>query len=172
MIVSVLLGFLATTAQSSAPPPQACRTITDSAARLACYDAQERAEPPARPAAPLATAPAAVHAAVPAAAVPNAVPPAAIPPAPVPVAALPASTSSADIIRDAPTGRIASVTRQRYGLYRLTLDDGRTFDTATDRATPPAAGTTVRLRRSVIGTTFLDAPGQSPITVRLVRTPR
>ncbi|WP_277970760.1 hypothetical protein [Sphingomonas echinoides] len=163
MIVSVLLGFLATTAQSSAPPPQACRTIADSAARLACYDGQERAEPAARPAAPLASAPAAV---------PDAAPLAAIPPAPVPVAALPASTSSADIIRDTPTGRIATVTRQRYGLYRLTLDDGRTFDTATDRATPPAAGTAVRLRRSVIGTTFLDAPGQSPITVRLVRTPR
>lgn len=159
MIVSVLLGFLATTAQSSALPPQACRTIADSAARLACYDALERAEP----AAPLATAPAAV---------PDAAPRAAIPPAPVPVAAPPASTSSADISRDAPTGRIATVTRQRYGLYRLTLDDGRTFDTATDRAAPPAAGTTVRLRRSVIGTTFLDAPGQSPITVRLVRTPR
>lgn len=159
MIVSVLLGFLATTAQSSALPAQACRTIADSAARLACYDAQERAEPPARPAAPVATAP-------------DAAPIAAIPPAPVPVAAPPASTSSADIIRDAPSGRIATVTRQRYGLYRLTLDDGRTFDTATNRATPPAAGTTVRLRRSVIGTTFLDAPGQSPITVRLVRTPR
>lgn len=154
MIVSVLLGFLATTAQSSAPPAQACRTIADAAARLACYDAQERAGPLARPAVPLAA------------------PPAAIAPAPVPVAALPAGTSSADIIRDAPTGRIATVTRQRYGLYRLTLDDGRTFDTATDRATPPAAGTAVRLRRSVIGTTFLDAPGQSPITVRLVRTSR
>ena len=163
MIVSVLLGFLATTALSSAPPAQACRTITESAVRLACYDAQERAEPAARPTAPLATAPAAV---------PDVAPPAAISSAPVPVATLPASTSSADIIRDAPTGRIAAVTRQRYGLYRLTLDDGRTFDTATDRATPPAAGTTVRLRRSVIGTTFLDAPGQSPITVRLVRTPR
>jgi hypothetical protein len=159
MIVSVLLSLLASSVPGDVSPAQACRTIADSTARLACYDAHERTEAPAPPAAPVATSVHAVRE------TPSA-PASAVPAAPL------ASASSATIIRDAPTGRIAAVQRMRYGLFRLTLDDGRMFDTATDRAAPPAVGATVRLRRSVIGTTFLDVPGESPLTVRLVRAPR
>lgn len=168
MFWPVMFDMLAATAAVASPPPQDCRLIADPAARLACYDQRD--------AAPAASAPRPPEARV-SQPSPSSVPPAAMP-APGPVAAAPAyaapasqppAASSAEIIRAARSGRIASVAALRYGLFRLTLDDGRIFETATNTDSPPAVGTSVKLRRSVIGTTFLDVPGRSPITVRLVR---
>jgi hypothetical protein len=145
MAATLMIDLLALAA-AAVSPVQDCRAISNAADRLACYDARDAApRPPAAkpvPAAPTTAEP---------------LPP----PAP--------SASSAAIVRADPSGRIVSVKRLRYGLSRLTLDDGRVFDTATNTDAPPAVGTSVRLRRSVLGTTFLDSPGRSPLTVRLVR---
>jgi hypothetical protein len=140
---------LMTLAIASDPAPQDCRAIADSAARLACYDARDRAAPTPTPApapAPMAAAPTA--------------PPAAPTAAPV---------SVAESVRANPAGRIVSVEVLPYGYHRVRLADGRAFDTATNTAPPPVTGDEVTLRRSVIGTTFLDIRGRKPITVRLVR---
>lgn len=149
MSVSVVSDLFILAAAIAAPPPaQDCRAIADPAARLACYDTRESAPTPPAPVAAPAYAPSAAA-------------PVFAPPAP--------SVSSASIVRAAPSGRVTTVAPLRYGLFRVTLDDGRVFDTATSTDAPPAAGMAVKLRRSVIGTTFLDMPGRSPITVRLVR---
>jgi hypothetical protein len=153
MISSVLIDLLAATAAIATPQNQDCRAITDPAARLACYDSRDRSAASAAPAA-----------GVPAAA-PSYAPPAA-------VAARPPEAremSNAEVIRSNPNGRVASVQPLKYGLYRLTLADGRVLETATNTQRPPEVGTAVGLRRTLIGTTFLDAPGRDPITVRLVR---
>lgn len=154
----------ATFAMIGAGQQQDCRAIADATLRLACYDARDRVAPPAPPAP--ARAPIAPDAPAPREAV-------AVAPAPAPVAApAPAarrSLSSAEIIRADPTGRIVAVTRLRHGLHRMTLDDGRAFDTTTDAVAPAPVGSAVRLRRTTIGTTFLDVDGREPLTVRLVR---
>ena len=94
------------------------------------------------------------------------------PPAPAAVAP-PASfargATSAEIVRADPTGRVTAITPLRYGLYRIQLDDGRQFDMTSDVSAPPAVGDAVSLRRTLMGTTFLDIRGRSPITVRLLR---
>lgn len=144
--LSALFGLI--TVGAVATSPQDCRAITDSAARLACYDAREAKPASASSLEMPSTRPAPGYA----------------PSAPQPTAA-----SNASIVRSDPTGRVTSVTARRYGLFRLTLDDGRTFDTATNTNAPPVVGDSVRLRRTPIGTTFLDIPGRSPVTVRLVR---
>lgn len=158
MFVPVLDLLILAAAGAAAPPVTDCRTISESAARLACYDAREAAPPPppAPTNQPTASAPGL-------ASQPRSMPQPAYQPAPRPGA------SSASIVRAEPSGQIVAVAPLRYGLFRLTLADGRAFDTATDADPPPPVGTAIRLRRSMIGTTFLDAPGRSPITVRLVR---
>ena len=140
MSVSVLLDLVLLAAAATAAQDPECRAIADPVARLTCYDLRDRKSlPPSAGEAPMA------------------VPPSAAPrPAPAP--------SSGDA-----AGRIASVAPLKYGLFRLTLDDGRMFDTATNKDAPPAVGASVTLRRSFIGTTFLDVPGRSPLTVRRVR---
>jgi len=146
MSVSVLLDLLLLMA---AAPGQDCRTVSDPAARLACYDARDAAS---------SAAPA-----------PAAEPPLAMPSTATPrPAALPAPAPAASVRAD-PSGRVVGVAPLKYGLFRLTLDDGRMFDTATNTDAPPAVGASVTLRRSFIGTTFLDVPGRSPLTVRRVR---
>ncbi|PZU08769.1 hypothetical protein [Sphingomonas sp.] len=155
VLATLLIASGATAAEAQV---ENCRAIADSARRLACYDARDAA-PAASSAAP-----------APSSAAPPASPIAAAQPAPVQTS-VPASQSSASIVRGRPDGRIASVTALRYGLSRIQLEDGRTFETATDTAVPPPAGTEVRLRRTLLGTTFLDADGRRPLTVRLVRQP-
>lgn len=163
MFVPMLDLLILAAAGAAAPLASDCRTISESAARLACYDAREAASspPPAPASQPTPSAPNL-------ASQPRATPQPAHQPAPAP-APTPSGASSASVVRADPSGQIVAVAPLRYGLFRLTLADGRAFDTATDADPPPPIGTTIRLRRSMIGTTFLDAPGRSPITVRLVR---
>ncbi|MCW6533369.1 hypothetical protein [Sphingomonas lycopersici] len=121
-------------------PTQDCRSVADPGARLSCYDAREAASaPPASNAAPAA----------PAGPVARSAPP-------------PASPA----VSTEPTGRVAAVTALRYGLFEVRLADGRLFETASNAISPPAVGASVRLRRSVLGTIFMDVPGRPPITVR------
>lgn len=165
MPLRVVIEILVASAALPNPPLQDCRSIADPQARLACYDARDREAP------------------TPAAGQPPAAPSVAAP-RPAPSAPLPARTevarapapsvdtgslSSAEIVRANPTGRIAAVSPLRYGLFRIQLDDGRQFDTTSNTVAPPLVGETVSLRRTAMGTTFLDVRGRSPITVRLLR---
>ncbi|WP_052507933.1 hypothetical protein [Sphingomonas hengshuiensis] len=150
---------LAAAASIAAPQGQDCRAIADATLRLACYDARDRAA--ATPAAP-------ARAAAPAPVAPTAPRPRAVVEAPAPAAPARA-LSSAEIVRADRTGKLVAVTRMRHGLHRLTLDDGRAFTTTSDTAAPPPVGASVRLRRTALGTTFLDVEGRGPLTVRLVR---
>jgi len=163
MPLRFVIEILAVSAALPSAPLQDCRTIADPQARLACYDARDRgptepagaATPPMIPASPVTSAP----------------PPAAraAPPVPPITTASTSSASPADIVRANPTGRIAAITPLRYGLFRIQLDDGRQFNTTSNTDAPPAVGDSVSLRRTLMGTTFLDIQGRSPITVRLQR---
>lgn len=77
--------------------------------------------------------------------------------------------TTAQSVRADSSGRVTEITPLRHGLFRVHLDDGRMFDTTTNTAAPPAVGDDVSLRRTVVGTTFLDIRGRSPISVRLGR---
>jgi hypothetical protein len=55
-----------------------------------------------------------------------------------------------------------------HGLFRLHLADGTSYDTSQEGA-HVAPGETIHIRRSPLGTTFADLPGQHPMPVRLVR---
>jgi hypothetical protein len=89
-------------------------------------------------------------------------------PAPAPRAERPAPAyrPPASVETASRSGRIAAVERLRHGRHRVTLDDGRRYTTSTNTAAPPRAGQAVTLRRSALGTTFLDIRGRDPITVR------
>jgi hypothetical protein len=141
------LDLLILAAAATSPPTADCRTIADPSARLACYDARDN-----QPAAPVTRQPAVASQ------------PQSQPFTPQPARPIVETTSR--------EGAIAAIAPLRRGLFRITLADGRLFDTATSDDLPPAVGTAIKLRRSVIGTTFLDAPGLSPITVRPVRRDR
>lgn len=136
-----------------------CRAITDAAARLACYDVRERtsAVPPPASAPRVATPQAPVGAAT------------------APATGAPSSrseTTTADAVRADPGGEIALVTRMRYGKYRIQLADGRMFDTTVNEVVPPEVGEKVTLRRTRLGTTFLDVSGRRSLTVRLAEPSR
>jgi hypothetical protein len=163
IMAGLLIMDLLAAAVAASSPVQDCRAISDAARRLACYDMRDTA--PISGPSPATPVPSSASPAPPSA---SAMPP---PPISAPSASptLAPSASSASIVRADPSGTIVSITRLRYGLFRLTLDDGRAFDTATNTAAPPPVGSMVRLRRTAIGTTFLDVAGRSPITVRLVR---
>ncbi len=149
-MLEVMIHLVAISAGLSAPQAGECRSIADPAARLACYDEREAPRPAARiPTAPTAAARPARQ--------------------PVPTTA---GTSRADSVRADAEGRVVAVARRRYGLFRLTLDDGRAYDTTTNTQAPPAVGAAIRLRRTPLGTTFLDTRGRDPITVRRVRPDR
>ena len=143
--VSALLAVMSPIAL---PEPQDCRAITEPSKRLACYDARNTPTEPA-----IARLPAAPPRRPSIPPVSSYVPPA------------------ASIVADR-TGRIVTVERLRYGRYRVALDDGRAFLTSTNTAAPPRVGESVSLRRSAIGTTFLDIRGRQPITVRPTKARR
>jgi len=134
-------------AMIAVPPTQDCRSVADPGARLSCYDAREAAS----------TSPAS-----------NAAP--AAPAGPVARSAPPPASPAASTEPTEPTGRVAAVTALRYGLFEVRLADGRLFETASNAISPPAVGASVRLRRSVLGTIFMDVPGRAPITVRSRRS--
>jgi hypothetical protein len=131
-----------------------CRSVADPSARLACYD---------RVAGQGTIAPA----------VTNSVPP----PPPAAPASEPtfnsnrtdaparAATQAEPERRGAFDGRIASVTPLPHGYYRLVLQDGTSYFT-TAVAAPPPVGAEVRIRHTLIGTTYLDTAGRDPIAIR------
>jgi hypothetical protein len=132
-----------------------CSAIAAPAARLACYDALANH---AAPQAPSATGPAPRPA-----------------PAARPVAhAFPARPTAAPSSYEALRKRsnFASVALEveplPHGLFRLHLADGTAYDTSMEGA-HIAKGETLHIRRSPLGTTFVDLPAQQPIPVRLVR---
>ena len=125
-----------------------CRAIADPAERLACYD--RAADQPVAPA-PARNAPAA--------------PLAASPPPPVPA---PARAPTREESKAATSGRIAATQPLRHGYFRLELEDGAAYET-TVVGPPPPVGSEVHIRRTLLGTTFFDIKGWSPITVRLSR---
>ena len=153
-----LFAVVAAASASAAPRTMAdCRALSDPAARLSCYDTIGAEAPLPAPA--------------PSAAVSSSV---AEPSAPsAPVAAPPARTATqapnSDLKRRSDfDSRIAAVVPQRHGYYRLVLDDGSAYLT-TSVAPPVPVGAAVHIRRTVIGTTYLDTPGRDPIAIRLAR---
>jgi len=142
-----------------------CRAIANPESRLACYDQLAGGAPAATPS--HTTVPAPMPAPTPAS-------PPASPAYPVPAPA-PAPTAG-------PTGLSYATLRKRsnfdamvqtieplpHGLFRLHLEDGTAYDTSMEGARI-SQGITVHIRRSPLGTTFVDLPGQAPIPVRLFR---
>jgi len=148
--------FVAVTASGNAAAPQAfadCRALTDSAARLTCYDSLNGQALPIAPSTTQQTAPAVRN---------EATPPASGYPPPVPA---PASKAARRSDFDS---RISSVTPLRHGYYRLVLEDGSAYFT-TSVAPPPAVGAEVHIRRTFAGTTYLDTKGRDPIAIRTAR---
>jgi hypothetical protein len=159
MVRSTMLAagtlFLASGAVAASPDLEKCRAITDAAQRLACYDrAAEQA--------PAVPAPVADNGTPPAPA------PSALPPAPPAHARREARESRQERPELASEGRIAAVVPLRHGYFRLELADGTAYNT-TVVASPPPVGVEVRIRRTFLGTTFLDIKGWSPIAVKLSR---
>jgi len=146
-------AFLLASAASAADSDVGkCRSITEAAARLACYD--RAADQPAAPAeaSPAPAVPATSSAA---------------PPPTAPVAArVPAPTR--DDRKTVSSGRIAAAQPLRHGYFRLELEDGTAYET-TVVGPPPPIGAEVHIRHTLLGTTFFDIKGWSPITVRLSR---
>ena len=62
-------------------------------------------------------------------------------------------------------GQIVAVRPLRHGYFALELDNGAVYET-TVVGTPPPVGAGVHIRRTLLGTTFFDIKGWSPITVR------
>lgn len=132
-----------------------CSAIAAPAARLSCYDALAGHGAPQAPAAAK--------------------------PAPRPAPAARSATHTFSI-RAAPAPSSYETLRKRsnfdsvaleieplpHGLLRLHLADGTAYDTSMEGA-HIAKGETLHIRRSPLGTTFVDLPAQQPIPVRLVR---
>jgi hypothetical protein len=151
-------GLVASHASAAPRSIEDCRALTDPSARLACYD-----ELAGRP-------PAAAQAEPPAAAAP-AVTKHATPSSPVQATPAPqASKAPVENLKHRPDfdSRLAAVVPLRHGYYRLELEDGTAYET-TAVAPPPQAGEAVHIRRTFVGTTYLDTPGRSPIAIRLAR---
>lgn len=142
--------LLGSAASAATPDAAKCRTIADPAERLACYDRAADQPAAAPPSAPAPAAPA--------------IPSAAPPPAPVPARAAPPNREEMKAV----TGRIAATSPLRHGYFRLELQDGTAYET-TVVGPPPPVGAEVHIRRTLLGTTFFDIKGWSPITVRLSR---
>ena len=154
-VAAATLFLTANPAAAASPETDACRAVTNAAERLACFDrvTAPDAVMPADPAtsgrtgrAPAAAALPARHPAAPAA--PRA-----------------ARGTQAAAARD---GVLAAVTPLRHGYFRLQLDDRTSYDTTVVSLAPPV-GAKVRVRRTLIGTTFFDIPGWSPIAVKRSR---
>ncbi len=56
----------------------------------------------------------------------------------------------------------------RHGYYRLVLEDGSAYFT-TAVAPPPSVGADVHIRRTFVGTTYLDTADRDPISVKPAR---
>jgi hypothetical protein len=140
---------LSTCAVAAPPSPKQCRNIADPAARLACYDraadegsAGKQVQSLQRPAAMPASAP------------------------PPPMKASEAKRAAArPAEKAAMSGQIVAVRPLRHGYFALQLDSGAVYET-TVVGTPPPMGAEVHIRRTLLGTTFLDIRGWSPIAVR------
>jgi hypothetical protein len=156
-VIAAATVFLACTASAETSRGEACRSIGDPAARLACYDRAMGAG-------------ASANSPVSAVTREDKAPEAAAPPLAT------RSKQSLQEVGDrrqdqatpAKAGRIAVVSPIRHGYYRLELDDGTAYET-TVTGTPPPAGASVQIRRTFLGTTFFDIKGWSPVSVRLAR---
>ena len=166
-ICTVALGFasvlLATETEAAPRSMDECRTLSDPTARLACYDEVAGVAPAAQAPAPAVQPPG-----------PAAQPSfqsRATPPVAQQQAAAPARTQAAPAElkkRSDFDSRLTAVVPLRHGYYRLELEDGTAYET-TAVAPPPAAGEAVHIRRTFVGTTYLDMKGRSPIAIRLAR---
>jgi len=157
MMVAGALSALIVAPLHAAPSAQDCRALADPTARLACYDALAAGTP-----APGATPPAPAQP-IPPAHAPIAAPsPAYVPPAP-----------TRTVARDGAHGstfdsRLVKVVPQRHGYYRLELEDGSAYLTTAVAPAPPA-GVAVHVRRTFVGTTYIDTAGWDPIAVKLTK---
>lgn len=142
--------LLAATAHGQADITR-CSTIAAPSARLACYDAlagQTSAQPSAT-------------------SMPAPLPAPAARPATHPVSTL--ATAYTALRKRSHFEAIAQeVEPLPHGLFRLHLADGSAYDTSMEGA-HIAQGAMLHIRRSPLGTTFVDLPSQAPIPVRLVR---
>ena len=150
---SLAIGALVLSTWASAAPPstEQCRSIADPAARLACYDraadegtAGKQGRSAERPAAAPAPSPGSPMTA----------------PEPPRVAPATRATDKAPA-----NGQIVAMRPLRHGYFALELDNGAIYET-TVVGTPPPVGAEVHIRRTLLGTTFFDIKGWSPITVR------
>jgi hypothetical protein len=149
LTAAVLCSALIPLPLGAAQAAERCNRIADAAARLACYDARNGA-----PAAPRGAVP-----------------------GPAPVTMLPSpSRRSIERVRPAERAapeldsRIVAVRPALHGYWLLTLADGRLYET-TQSGDAPTVGEAVHLRRTFLGTTFLDIHGRTPLTVRPVPRP-
>jgi len=151
-MASALAGAHASAATRSI---EDCRALADPSARLACYDELAGRSPATQAGPPAAVAPSFGTRTAPA-----------VQAAPAPQAA----KAPVEDLKHRPDfdSRLAAVVPLRHGYYRLELEDGTAYET-TAVAPPPQAGEAVHIRRTFVGTTYLDSEGRSPIAIRLAR---
>ena len=152
-VIAAATVFLASAASAETSRGEACRSIADPAARLACYDRAMGTGAANSRASAVTTEDKAPEAAARPLATPS---------------VREANARREDQARPTRAGRIAAVSPIRHGYYRLELDDGRAYETTVTGA-PPPAGASVQIRRTFLGTTFFDIKGWSPVSVRLAR---
>jgi len=150
--------FMAPHVSAAARSIEDCRALTDPSARLACYDELAGRTPAATQAEPPAAAAPAFNKRV--------TPPSRIQATPAPQVA----KAPVENLKHRPDfdSRLVAVVPLRHGYYRLELEDGTAYETTTV-APPPQAGEAVHIRRTFVGTTYLDTKGRSPIAIRLAR---
>lgn len=175
----VMLG-VAPGAVVANPQPEAaardCAAISEDAQRLACYDGLFRSDgtrdPHVNATPPVATA------AVPATSE-GATRPASAPAAASPVADFGLTEQQKEARQpreqkreplDAMTARVTVAEQDRYGAWRLTLDNGQVWlQTEPGLGIRFQAGSTVEIRRASLGSFVLEVPGRPVIRVRRVR---
>ncbi len=160
-----------------------CAAVDDDARRLSCYDALFRAGAGGRAPAVAASPGPAVTAVPAAAAVPTAAAAANATPAPssAPAAVDPAvefgltgqqiERRKAPETRERPPesiqARVDQAEQDRYGLWRLTLDNGQVWvQTEAALGARFQSGTVVEIRRGTLGSYVLEMPGRPVIRVR------
>jgi hypothetical protein len=186
LVVLFLPALAGAQPASTAPPEQlgACATITDSAARLACYDklagrgaaATAPAAPAAQASPPPAAAPAAAAGSASAPAAPAAPAAAAAAPVPAPAAAPPASPKSfglyeAEHPKPPPvsrtlTSRVVSVSQSAGGPMTVTLEGGASWQLLDDGDVLLTAGDTVTITRAAFGSYLMSTPTKRTHRVR------
>lgn len=153
--LAITAVFLAPCASAAPVATEQCRSIADPAERLACYDhaADQEAGGKLRGGSQ-DSATKQVESSFPS-------PRPAPEPARAAVRATPANTAGAD-------GDIVAVRALRHGYFALELENGAVYETTVIGA-PPPVGAEVHIRHTLLGTTFFDIRGWSPITVRQSR---